>query len=54
MQRCVITQGHNQKNQGEQEVKADPSDDPSLQSSTTAKAPDVVHQRKGHAGGEFN
>lgn len=56
-QRCVrsrITQQHNQKNQGEQEVRANPSEDPSLQSLTTANAPDVVHQRNGHAGGEFN
>lgn len=52
--RSRITQQHHQKNQGEQEVRANPSEDPSLQSLTTANAPDVVDQRKGHAGGEFN
>lgn len=57
VQRCVrsqIAQPHSQENQGEQEVRANPSDDPSLHSSATANAPDVVHQHKGDAGGEFN
>lgn len=57
VKRCVrsrTTEQCHQKNQGEQEVGGNPSDEPSLQSLTTANAPDVVHQHNEHAGGEFN
>lgn len=52
--RSTTTEQRHQKNQGEQEVEGNPSDEPSLQSLITANAPDVVHQHNGHAGGEFN
>lgn len=57
VKRCVrsrTTEQRHQKNQREQEVRANPSDEPALQSLTTANAPDVVHQHNRHAGGEYD